>query len=295
MRLRLSFFFLIFTLVCSLGYSRPLNCPFVLALVANADHKPALISFARNFRRTLTTIKLIGTSGTAQQLANEVGLTVEPVSHGPEGGDIDIAYGLVHGTIHGLIFFIDAGKAQPHDEDIGTLFRQSTRLNIPFAPNPATAYYLLLGMERRYLFGTEELTPISTPWKSRDSRRQPAVVVSANDSLKETLLETLKNHRPFFERVKIFATGKTAKRIADELGFSVTALPEGRDHGNHAIQELIEQGKIDAVFSFRDVSTLSGYDDEARAMIRTVLTHDLPFAANAVTADFLLYGLENRP
>jgi len=68
-----------------------------------------------------------------------LGLQVERVLSGPQGGDAQIAARVAQGEIHGVIFLIDPLGKHPHDPDIQTLLRVCNVHNVPLATNIATA------------------------------------------------------------------------------------------------------------------------------------------------------------
>jgi methylglyoxal synthase len=94
------------------------------ALVAHDSKKEDMIEFCRAGADRLKKFKrLIGTEGTARRIHEKTGLEVEPVGHGPSGGDVAIAYEVLRHRCHAVIFFVDPATAHPHIEDITTLLR----------------------------------------------------------------------------------------------------------------------------------------------------------------------------
>ena len=66
---------------------------------------------ARGFRSHA----LVATGNTGKLLNEELGLDVERVVHGPEGGDLIIGGRVAKGEIEAVIFFRDPLTAQPHE------------------------------------------------------------------------------------------------------------------------------------------------------------------------------------
>jgi methylglyoxal synthase len=110
-----------------------------LAVIAH-DHKKAdLVAWATFNRDTLGRFRLIATRHTARLMQDKVGLTVQRLLSGPEGGDAQIAALVATGDIDAVYFFVDPLSPQPHDPDIRALLRVCNVHNVPLATNLATA------------------------------------------------------------------------------------------------------------------------------------------------------------
>ena len=110
-----------------------------LAVIAH-DHKKAdLVAWATFNRDTLARFRLLATRHTARLLQDKVGLIVEHLLRGPEGGDAQIAALVATGDVDACCFFVDPLSAQPHDPDIRALLRVCNVHNVPLATNLATA------------------------------------------------------------------------------------------------------------------------------------------------------------
>jgi len=110
-----------------------------LAVIAH-DHKKAdLVAWATFNRDTLGRFRLIATRHTARLMQDKVGLAVEGLLSGPEGGDAQIAALVATGDIDAVYFFVDPLSPQPHDPDIRALLRVCNVHNVPLATNLATA------------------------------------------------------------------------------------------------------------------------------------------------------------
>lgn len=110
-----------------------------LALIAHDGKKVDVIAWATFNRDTLAQFALIATGHTARLLHEKVGLDVEPLLSGPEGGDAQIAARVATGLVDAVFFFVDPLEAQPHDPDIRALMRVCNVHNVPLATNLATA------------------------------------------------------------------------------------------------------------------------------------------------------------
>jgi len=111
----------------------------VLALIAHDMKKTQMVEFARLHREALAAYTLIATASTGALLIAEVGLEVEQVLSGPQGGDLQIAARIAMHEVHKVIFLIDPLAAHPHDPDIQAIQRVCVVHNVPLATNVATA------------------------------------------------------------------------------------------------------------------------------------------------------------
>ena len=86
-----------------------------IALVAH-DGEPKqeickFINYGDN-KSILKNFRLVGTSSTSKMIEEICGIEVEPLGHGPAGGDISIAYELLQGNIDYLFFFVKLSTAK---------------------------------------------------------------------------------------------------------------------------------------------------------------------------------------
>lgn len=105
-----------------------------------------MVAFARVHAATLRDKVLIATRTTGHLLERELGLEIECVMSGPEGGDLQIGAQIAEGNIAAVIFLRDVLTSQPHEPDITALLRVCDVHNIPLATNLATAEMLLVAL-----------------------------------------------------------------------------------------------------------------------------------------------------
>jgi len=117
-----------------------------LALIAHDNKKVDLVVWATFNRDTLVRFDLIATRHTARLIREKVGLDVEEVLSGPEGGDAQIAARVATGSVDAAFFFVDPLSAQPHDPDIRALLRVCNVRNVPLATNLATADLMITAL-----------------------------------------------------------------------------------------------------------------------------------------------------
>lgn len=111
----------------------------MLALIAHDQKKPSLVEFIRRHRAIFERHSLVATGSTGRLINQELGLEVECVAHGPDGGDLIIGGRVALGQITAVIFFRDPLTAQPHEPDVSALMRVCDVHSIPLATNPGTA------------------------------------------------------------------------------------------------------------------------------------------------------------
>ena len=111
-----------------------------VALVAHDNKKIDMVQFCVKHFKLLQQYQLYATDGTAAAIHKVCpDLVLNKIGHGPDGGDVHIAYNLLTNNIDALIFFIDTQKAHGHEHDIQTLIRTCATHNVPLALNSATA------------------------------------------------------------------------------------------------------------------------------------------------------------
>jgi methylglyoxal synthase len=111
----------------------------MIALIAHDKKKATLVEFVRRHLDFFRGVPLVATGNTGSLLAQELGLEVERVAHGPEGGDLIIGGRVALGQVKAIIFFRDPLTAQPHEPDVSALMRVCDVHAVPLATNRATA------------------------------------------------------------------------------------------------------------------------------------------------------------
>lgn len=127
--------------------------PSTLALIAHDNKKVDLVAWATFNRETLTRFRLVATRHTARVVREKVGLEVEELLSGSEGGDAQIAALVATGGVTAVFFFVDPLSALPHDPDIRALLRVCNVHNVPLATNLATADLIIASLARPEVTG----------------------------------------------------------------------------------------------------------------------------------------------
>jgi len=117
-----------------------------LALIAHDNKKVDFVAWATFNRETLSQFELIGTRHTARLVRDKVGLEIEELLSGPEGGDAQIAARVATGAVDVVFFFVDPLWSQPHDPDIRALLRVCNVHNVPLATNLGTADVIITAL-----------------------------------------------------------------------------------------------------------------------------------------------------
>ena len=121
----------------------------VIALIAHDGRKPDMVAFAMFNRSTLDGWAILATDSTGRLLEDKVGLGVERVLSGVEGGDMQIAARVATGQVDAVIFLVDPFDRHAHEPDIQGLQRVCQVHDVPLATNMATANLLLEALSFR--------------------------------------------------------------------------------------------------------------------------------------------------
>ena len=117
-----------------------------LALIAHDNKKVDFVAWATYNRETLAQFNLVATRHTARLVRDKVGLEIEELLSGPEGGDAQIAALVATSAVDVVFFFVDPLWAQPHDPDIRALLRVCNVHNVPLATNLGTADLIITAL-----------------------------------------------------------------------------------------------------------------------------------------------------
>jgi methylglyoxal synthase len=120
-----------------------------VALIAHDEKKDDLVRLARAHRDTLGRLRLMATGTTGRLLEMAIGLPVERMASGPQGGDLQIGARIVEGLIDAVIFLRDPLSAHPHEPDIQALLKICDVHQVPVATNMASAEIVLSYLAER--------------------------------------------------------------------------------------------------------------------------------------------------
>jgi methylglyoxal synthase len=118
-----------------------------IALIAHDAKKPDMVAFAQFHRLSLDGRKLMATESTGRLLERRVGLRIERMLSGVEGGDVQIAARVVQGEVEAVIFLVDPFDRHAHEPDIQSVQRVCQVHDVPLATNVATAHMILAALD----------------------------------------------------------------------------------------------------------------------------------------------------
>lgn len=114
-----------------------------LALVAHDHKKSQLVDLAICYRDVLSRYRLVATATTGRLLQHMVGLQVQCLNSGLDGGDRQIARCVSDGSVSAVIFLVDPFTRRPHEPGVEAVLSVCNRHDIPIATNVSTATALL--------------------------------------------------------------------------------------------------------------------------------------------------------
>lgn len=114
----------------------------------------------------------------------------------------------------------------------------------------------------------------------------------AHDQKKSALLDFAKRHLDFLKRHHIVATGQTGLLLQEKLNLTVERVAHGPSGGDLIIGGRVAEGKIEAVFFFRDPLTAQPHEPDVSALMRVCDVHQTPLATNEATAEAIVLLLE---
>ncbi len=120
----------------------------MIALIAHDAKKAEMLEFAGKHVEFFRTRKLVATGQTGRRLVEQLGLDVECVTHGPDGGDLIIGGRVAEKHVEAVFFFRDPLTAQPHEPDVSALMRVCDVHKVPLATNRATAEAVVTHLQR---------------------------------------------------------------------------------------------------------------------------------------------------
>ena len=118
-----------------------------VALIAHDERKQQLAEFVSEHRETLQHFPLIATRTTGTRLRAELGLDIELVQSGPQGGDLQVGARIAEDQVLAVIFFRDPLTAQPHEPDVTALLRICDVHDVPLATNRGSANAVIEWLE----------------------------------------------------------------------------------------------------------------------------------------------------
>lgn len=118
------------------------------------------------------------------------------------------------------------------------------------------------------------------------------LAVIAHDGKKAEMVSFLNRHIKFLHsaNISIVATGTTGKH-AQNAGLEVERVLSGPLGGDAQIAAQVAEGKIEAVFFFKDPLGTHPHEPDINMLIRICDVHNVPIATNPASAELILKGL----
>jgi methylglyoxal synthase len=114
------------------------------------------------------------------------------------------------------------------------------------------------------------------------------IALIAHDKKKSALVSFISEHREFFKRFDLVATGTTGSLIAEAIGLEIKLMKSGPLGGDQQIGALIAEDRIELIIFFRDPLTAQPHEPDVSALVRLCDVHDIPLATNPSTAGHLI-------
>ncbi len=117
----------------------------------------------------------------------------------------------------------------------------------------------------------------------------------AHDSLKEEMVQLIKQHREALADVSLIATRNTGRLVRERTGLTVTLLQSGPSGGDYQIGAMVANGEVNAVIFLRDPLTAHPHEPDVSALLRVCDVHNVPLATNLATAEAILHLMAEHP
>lgn len=127
----------------------------------------------------------------------------------------------------------------------------------------------------------------------RDTSRYVALL--AHNDKKSELIEFVKQHRWFFNKYPLVATGTTGTAIFQSTGITLSRkVNSGPLGGDQVIGAMVASDNILAVIFFRDPLSPHAHHADVEALGRVCDVYRIPFATNTATAEAVLIHIDHN-
>ena len=99
-------------------------------------------------------------------------------------------------------------------------------------------------------------------------------------------MDVLKN-----KKIELIATGTTGKHV-ESAGLKVQRVKSGPLGGDAQIAAEVAEGRVQAVFFFRDPLDKHPHEPDIAMLMRVCDVYNIPLATNPATADLIFSSLE---
>ena len=129
---------------------------------------------------------------------------------------------------------------------------------------------------------------------SVQSTTKNQVALIAHDKKKLELALFALAYRDILKKFHLVATGTTGGILQKQTGLEVERVLSGPLGGDQQIGARLAEGRVLAVFFFRDPLTAQPHEPDVSALVRLCDVHDVPLATNPATAEALMLWLSQQ-
>ncbi len=119
------------------------------------------------------------------------------------------------------------------------------------------------------------------------------IALIAHDGKKAEMVTFMRDHFDLLKKneINLIATGTTGKHV-ESAGLQVTKVKSGPLGGDAQIAAEVAEGKIQAVFFFRDPLDKHPHEPDIAMLMRVCDVYNIPLATNPATASLIFGSLE---
>lgn len=119
------------------------------------------------------------------------------------------------------------------------------------------------------------------------------IALIAHDGKKADMVAFMRDHMDVLKnkQVELIATGTTGKHV-ELAGLQVQRVKSGPLGGDAQIAAEVAEGKVQAVFFFRDPLDKHPHEPDIAMLMRVCDVYNIPLATNPATADLIFRSLE---
>lgn len=117
------------------------------------------------------------------------------------------------------------------------------------------------------------------------------IALIAHDGKKPEMVAFILKNKNYLSGAEIVATGTTGGHI-EAAGIDVKCLLSGPKGGDAQIATMVAEGRLDAVFFFRDPLDKHPHEPDVQMLMRLCDVYNVPLATNPAGAILMLSGLK---
>ena len=119
------------------------------------------------------------------------------------------------------------------------------------------------------------------------------IALIAHDGKKADMVAFMRDHMDVLKnkKIELIATGTTGKHV-ESAGLKVQRVKSGPLGGDAQIAAEVAEGRVQAVFFFRDPLDKHPHEPDIAMLMRVCDVYNIPLATNPATADLIFSSLE---